>query len=117
MAHPWRAKQFSFGYAAEWLPPGQTVWRIVKEPGPDGKKRPRVLPTIREALQVATDTYLRSVEPEIRATLPFDPQRAKSRLEEDAEQWLRSKREDVKAAHVLRKPGRKQVIVMKGRAR
>lgn len=117
MTDPWRAKQFGIGYSAEYLPCGQASWRILRERKADGKVAPRSFPTVRDAIRAAKDAYLRSVEPEIRASLPFDPERVKSKLEADAEQWLKSKREDVKAAHTLRKPGRKQVIVMRGRAR
>lgn len=111
MTDPWRAKHFGIGYSAEWLPCGQHTFRILREAG-----KVKVFPSASEALKAAKDRFLKSLEPEIRATLPADPSRMADKLKAEAESWLKSSRQDVQAATALRKPGRKQVVVMRGRA-
>lgn len=111
MTDPWRTRQFGTGYSAEWLPTGQANWRILRKEG-----QVRIFRTAREALKAAKDRFLRSLEPEIRATLPTDPDRIAEKLKAEAESWLKSSRQDKQSATTLRKPGRKQVIVMRGRA-
>lgn len=111
MSDPWRAKQFGSGYSAEWLPTGQATWRILRKGG-----EVHVFRTAREALRAAKERFLRYLEPEIRATLPADPDRMTQKLKAEAESWLKSSRQDKQAATTIRKPGRRQVIVMRGRA-
>ncbi len=111
MSDPWRARQFGVGYSAEWLPTGQYSWRILREAG-----KVNIFPSAREALRAAKERFLKSLEPEIRATLPADPDRMADKLKAEAESWLKSSREDKQAATTLRKPGRRHVIVMRGRA-
>ncbi|MGE0290376.1 MAG: hypothetical protein AB7I42_25015 [Bradyrhizobium sp.] len=112
MSDPWRAKQFDKGYSAEFLPPGQRTWRMVKSGG-----EPIVFGSFSEAHGAAKNAFLQRLEPTIRATLPVDPDRIAAKLADEAENWLKSKREDVKASSTLYRPGRKHVIVMAGRAR
>ncbi|MGB3898168.1 MAG: hypothetical protein WA973_06405 [Mesorhizobium sp.] len=115
MDKPWRAKQFMGGYSAEWLPPGQSIWRIVKSGG-----EAIVFPSRSAALDAAQNTYLQRLNPTIRATVQIDPEKAEARMEAkmlaDAESWLKSKREDVKRTETIHRPGRKKLIVMTGRA-
>lgn len=111
MTDPWRTRSFGSGYSAEWLPTGQRSWRILKKSGDV-----RIFPTAREALRAAKDKFMASLEPEIRATLPVDPGRIAEKLKAEAESWLKSSRDDRHAAETIRRPGRKQVIVMRGRA-
>lgn len=111
MSDPWRAKHFGIGYSAEWLPCGQHTFRILRENG-----KVKVFPSAREALKAAKERFLKSLEPEIRATLPADPDRMAEKMKAEAESWLKSSRQDKQAATTIRKPGRKQVIVMRGRA-
>jgi hypothetical protein len=112
MSDPWRTRQFGVGYSAEWLPVGQHTWRFLRT----AEKKVKVFRTAREALKAAKERFLRSLEPEIRATIPVDPDRMAEKLKAEAESWLKSSRQDKQAATTLRKPGRKQVIVMRGRA-
>lgn len=109
---PWRGKQFSGGYSAEYRPVGQHSFRFVKERG-----KPKVFPTVSEAIRAAQDAFLATLDGQTRATLPFDASRAEKRLSAEAEDWLRSSRQDVKAAHVNRQPGRKPFQEIRGRAR
>lgn len=111
MSDPWRTRQFGTGYSAEWLPSGQRSWRILKKNG-----KVHVFPNARDALRAAKAKFLSSLEPEIRATLPVDPDRVAEKLKAEAESWLKSTREDRQAAETIRRAGRKQVVVMRGRA-
>lgn len=111
MTDPWRAKQFGTGYSAEWLPIGMHTWRILREAG-----KVKVFRSARDALKAAKERFLKSLEPEIRATLPADPDRMAEKMKAEAEAWLKSSRQDKQSATTIRKPGRKQVIVMRGRA-
>ncbi|MCO5144571.1 MAG: hypothetical protein M9895_00180 [Aquamicrobium sp.] len=110
MSDPWRAKHFGVGYSAEWLPCGQRTFRILRESG-----KVKVFPTAREALKAAKERFLKSLEPEIRATLAADPDRMAEKMQAEAEAWLKSSRQDKQDATTIRKPGRKHVIVMRGR--
>lgn len=112
MTDPWRASQFRHGYSAEWLPPGQASWRIIKHAG-----EPVVFPTRRQAHQAAKDMYLSRIDGNIRATLPVDPERIAAKMTADAEQWLVTKREERKREETLFRAGRKPVIVMPGKVR
>lgn len=109
---PWRAKQFATGYSAEYLPAGQRSWRIVKSAG-----NVVVFRSMREAIAGAENAYLRLLEPTIRATLPVNPDRLSAKLSDEAENWLRSKREDVQKRETLHRPGKKPLIVLPGRVR
>lgn len=111
MSDPWRSRHFGAGYSGEWLPCGQSTWRIIKEHG-----KVKIFPSGRAAREAAKDKFLASLEPEIRSTLPADPDRMSRKLSAEAEQWLKSSRKDRQNATTIRKPGRKVVIVMKGRA-
>lgn len=117
MTDPWRARHFGSGYSAEYLPTGQHSWRLAR--GADGK--PLVLPNRMEAEEAAKAAFLRSCEPEIRATCQRDPddaaQRMADKLAANAEDWLRSSRSDKQAASIMHRKGGKRVLVMAGRAR
>jgi hypothetical protein len=108
---PWRAQQFGRGYSAEWLPPGQRSWRIVKSGG-----SPIVFATRSEALGAAENAYVQRVEGHVRATLPVDPERLEAKLNAEAESWLRTSREDRKKAETQYRPGRKPLFCLPGRA-
>lgn len=109
---PWRASHFKNGYAAEFLPPGQRSFRIVKSGG-----EPIVFPSTRAAIAAAENAYLQRLEPKIRATLPVDQKRVAAKLADEAENWLKSKHADVKASSIVRQAGRKPFQVVAGRAR
>lgn len=111
MTDPWRARQFGVGYSAEWLPTGQHSWRILREAG-----KVKTFPSAREALKAAKERFLKSLEPEIRATLPVDPDRMADKLKAEAESWLKSNRQDVKKAEIHYRPGKKPFKSMRGRA-
>lgn len=115
MNDPWRAQHFGSGYSAEFLPLGQRTWRIVKSGGV-----PIVFPTTRLAREAAKNAYLQRLEPNIRATIERSPEDAQARMEakllDEAENWLKSSRENVKAAETVHRPGRRRLIVMAGRA-
>lgn len=107
---PWRARHFGAGYSAEYLPLGQASWRIYRLKGVV-----QVYGTIREAEQQAKDAFLRSLEPEIRATLPFDATKAERRLHAEAETFVRSSRADLKKQRIERRPGGKSFTVTPGK--
>ncbi|WP_144378499.1 hypothetical protein [Mesorhizobium amorphae] len=115
MDDPWRAQHFGSGYSAEFLPLGQRTWRIVKSGGV-----PIVFPTTRLAREAAKNAYLQRLEPSIRATIERSPEDAQARMEakllDEAENWLKSSRENVRAAETVHRPGRRRLIVMAGRA-
>lgn len=111
MSDPWRARQFGYGYSAEWLPVGQRTWRILKEAG-----KVKQFPTAVDALRAAKNRFLETLEPEIRATLPADPDRIAQKLKAEAESWLKSSRQDKQNATAIRKAGRRHVVVMRGKA-
>lgn len=112
MNDPWRAKHFGIGYSGEYLPIGQHTWRFVKSGG-----KPITFPTATQAREAAKNAYLQRLEPTIRATLPVDPERVAAKLADEAENWLRSKREDVQAMTTMHKAGKRPVVVLPGRAR
>lgn len=109
---PWRGRQFQGGYSAEYLPPGQRSWRIVKE-----KCQPKVFPTVSQAIRAAQDAYLSIVDGKTRASLPVDPGRIAAKLQAEAEDWLRSNRQDVKGTATHYRPGKKPFQETRGRAR
>ncbi|MDI1262262.1 MAG: hypothetical protein PS018_03275 [bacterium] len=111
MNNPWRAKHFGDGYSAEYLPIGQRTWRIVRSGG-----KPIEFPTRAAAEREAEAAYLRSMEPSIRATRPVDPERVAAKLADEAENWLKSKREDRQAQTTIHKAGKRPVLVLQGKA-
>lgn len=111
---PWRAAQFGAGYAAEFIPSGQRTWRIVRRAG-----KPAVFATVgeaRKAAERAYHAYLARLEPDVRSTIPVDPERVAEKLTAEAETWLRSRREDIKAQALIRRPGRRPLLVINGRS-
>lgn len=109
---PWRGKQFMGGYSAEYLPPGQRSWRIIKERG-----KAKVFASVSQAIRAAQDAYLASVDGKTRASLPVDPDRIAAKLRAEAEDWLQSNRADVKASFTHHRPGKKPFQETRGRAR
>lgn len=107
----WRARHYGAGYSAEYLPPGQTNWRILRQ-----NKQVMVFLTAREAIQAAKARYLELHEPPIRSTTD-KPERLEEKLKADAEQWLRSTREDRKKSTTIFGKNRRQIPVWRGRAR
>lgn len=106
----WRARHYGIGYSAEYLPPGQTNWRILR-----ANKQVMVFPTAREAREAAKARYLEMHEPPIRSTTG-KPDNLEDKLKAEAEQWLRSSREDRKKAHEIIGKNRRRILVMRGRA-
>lgn len=98
------------GYVAEFLPVGQRTWRMLKSGG-----KPIVFETSKAARDAAENAYLARLEPNIRATVPQDPNKIAAKLSDEAENWLRSKREDHKNAHVEPRPGKKPYTVLRGK--
>lgn len=105
---PWRARQFMGGYSAEWLPPGQRTFRIIKAKG-----QAVVFASFPAALRAAQDAFLKASSPEIRATLPIDPARLKSKLEAEAEGWLKVRRG---SSDTIYRPGKRPILTLKGTA-
>lgn len=106
---PWRAKQFKTGYSAEYLPPGQRSWRFVKSGG-----EVIVFGSFGDALGAAENAYLQKLEPNIRATLPVDPERLEAKWAAKAEDWLRIKRGGSET--IYRGHGKKPLLTLKGSA-
>lgn len=109
---PYRASQFRGGYVAEFLPPGQRTWRMLKADG-----EPKLFPSWKAARDAAYSAFMLRLEPNIRSTMPVDPERLKSNLEAQAEDWLRSKREDVRRSEIIRVPGKRPLLKVPGKAR
>lgn len=112
---PWRAQQFSGGYSAEFRPPGQRSFRILKS---DGKAV--VFTTRSAALDAAENAYLLRVEPPLRSSVEVSPEvkeaKLESKLADEAENWLRSNRRDIKNAETVYRAGKRPLKVMVGRA-
>lgn len=111
MMKPWRSGHFKGGYVAEFLPVGQRTWRMVKSGG-----EPVIFPTSRAAVSAAENAYIARLEPTIRATLPVNPERLEAKLTAEAEQWIRSSREDKQKQTTMHRAGKRQVIILSGRA-
>ena len=92
------------------LPTGQCSWRILREAG-----KVKVFRSARDALKAAKERFLKSLEPEIRATLPADPDRMAEKMKAEAEAWLKSSRQDVKKAETHYRPGKRPFKSMRGR--
>lgn len=110
-----RASQFDGGYSAEFLPVGERSWRIVRSGG-----KPIPFASRRAALAAAENALIQRMEPTIRATIQRSPEEAEARMEaimaDEAENWLRSKRSDVKGRDVRYEAGRRPLVVLRGRA-
>jgi hypothetical protein len=109
---PWRSGHFKNGYVGEFLPCGQRTWRMVKSGG-----EPNIFPSRAEAISAAENAYIARLEPTIRATQPVNPERVEAKLADEAENWLRSMREDVQKQTEMHRPGKRAVVVLAGRAR
>lgn len=107
---PWRARHYGEGYSAEYLPIGESNWRILRKNGVV-----RIFRTAREARQAAKERYFERLEPEVRASLPVDPERVASKLKAEAEQWIKSSRGDMKKKTTICGKNRRQITVIKGR--
>lgn len=108
----WRARHYGAGYSAEYLPPGQANWRILRK-----NKKVAVFATARDALEAAKARYLDIHEPKIRSTVEGKPDGLAEKLQAEAEQWLKSSRKDKKDASTLIGKNRRPIIVMRGKAR
>ncbi|MFC3208120.1 hypothetical protein [Aquamicrobium soli] len=111
MDKPWRVRHFKTGFSAEYLRCGMGHWRFVL----DGKQ-PKLFVDRREARCAAEDAYLASLDASVRSSLPVSEDKIARNLEMAREQFLKSKREDVKRTETIHRPGRKKLIVMTGRA-
>lgn len=113
---PWRGRRFGNGYTAEFLPSGEKNWRFVREIG-----APKVFPTRASAAEAAKQAFLARYEPPIRATIERseteESERMASKLASEAERWLKSDRQDVKAAQTHYRAGKRAFVAMQGRAR
>lgn len=107
----WRARQCGIGYSAEYLPPGQTNWRILRR-----SKQVMIFPTARDAREAAKARYLEIHEPRIVSTTEDKPDRLEDKLLAEAEQWLKSSRKDRKDASTLIGKNRRRIMVMRGKA-
>lgn len=112
---PWRGRQFGAGYTAEFLPSGEKTWRFVRENG-----APKVFPTRAMAAEAAKQAFLARYEPPIRATIERseseESERMASKLAGEADAFLRSSRQDVKAAQTHYRAGKRAFVAMQGKA-
>jgi hypothetical protein len=109
---PYRGSQFGTGYSAEWLPPNQHTWRILRQAG-----KVMVFPTQQQAKEAAEVAYWAEPRAKRVAGLPFDEQALADKMAASVEDWLISRRKDRQAQQVLHKPGRRPLVVIPGRAR
>jgi hypothetical protein len=112
---PWRGRQFGTGYSAEYRPAGEATWRIVRRDG-----EVAVYPTRAEAVEAAKQAFLARYETPIRATIQRseeeETQRMAEKLAGEADAFLRSSRQDVKAAQTHHRAGKRAFVEMRGRA-
>lgn len=90
--------------------PGASQWRYIKENGVR-----RVFPTEKAALEAARDTALRILFPAIHSTT--EPSEKKVAEALGVEEWLRSKRQDIKNAKTVYRPGNRPFTAVTGKAR
>lgn len=85
-------------------------WRYLR--GKGGEKR--TFPTAQAAEKAAKERAFDILFPETRSTVaPTDAEVAEKL---GVSEWLRSKRADIKKQTTMHRPGKRQVIVMNGRA-
>lgn len=105
----WRSMTFAGKIYGIYRLPGASQWRYLKEKGAR-----KAFPTERDAITAARDKALSILFPQMTSSLPLDDKKVAESL--GVEQWLKSRREDVKKAQTLRRPGRRAVVVVRGRA-
>ncbi len=108
-ATPYRGAQFGAGYSAEFLPPGQSIWRYVKQ-----DKKIAVFPTYEAARRAAERAYWSDPKAKRAIAGDLDEEALAAKIQAKAEDWLRVNRAP---PVVMRQPGKKAVSVFKGRAR
>lgn len=89
--------------------PGANQWRYLKEKG-----EKREFATEREARDAARDRALAILFPVIHSTAAPTEKALAETL--GVEQWLQSRREDRKRAATEYRPGKRPLVVMRGRA-
>lgn len=107
----WQALTFGHKIYAIFRLPGASQWRYLKNK--DGSKRTFI--TEREARAAAKSKAMDILFPKTTGTIDLDDRKVAETL--GVEQWLQSKRADIKAAKTLHKPGRRQVVVVRGKVR
>jgi hypothetical protein len=107
--HPsWQAITFNGQILAAYKLPGGS-WRYLRK---DGEKQ--TFPSAAAAEKAARERALNILFPAMRSTVaPTDAEVADKLGLSD---WLRSKREDVKKQQTMHRAGKRQVIVLSGRA-
>jgi hypothetical protein len=99
------------GYSAEYIPHEQHTWRMLKKGG-----KPIIFLTRREAEKAAAQAFLSTIDGKTRSTLPVNPERLEAKLSAEAEQWIRSSREDKQKQTTMHRAGKRQVVILSGRA-
>lgn len=88
--------------------PGAANWRYLREKG-----EKRTFPTQEAAASAAREKVLSILFPPMRGTIA--PEDAKVAESLGVEQWLRTRRQDAKAAQTIYKPGKRPLYVVKGK--
>lgn len=106
----WGSKPYDGGYAGYFALPGAGTARFVRKNG-----QVVVLADEREARDLAREVCLGILYPTIRHTRESeqDDPIAKALGVDD---WIRSRREDIKNATTMHRAGRRPVLVMKGKS-
>lgn len=104
----WQSLEFGHKIYGIYKLPGMSQWRYLRDK--TGEKRTFI--TAREAEKAARDRALEILFPAVRGVVT--EKEAAEAL--GVEEWLRSRRADVKSASIVREAGRKPYKVMTGRA-
>lgn len=88
--------------------PGAANWRYLREKG-----ERRAFSTEREAREAARDRALSILFPPIHSSKDPDEKKVAETL--GVEDWLQTKRQDIKDARKLHRSGKRTVVVVKGR--
>lgn len=105
----WSSLTFGHRIYAIYRLPAGSQWRYLK----DAKGEKRTFLTTREAEKAARDRALELLFPPAHGVVT--EKEAAEAL--GVEEWLRSRREDKKAAYVERRAGKRPLVVVQGRAR
>lgn len=107
----WQALTFGHKIYAIYRLPGMPNWRYLK----DAKGEKRTYITEREARAAAEARAKELLFPKLTGTMPMDDKKVAETL--GVEEWLQSKRQDIKAAKTIRKAGRRPLVVVQGKVR
>lgn len=93
-----------------YLLPGASQWRYVREGG-----KAKAFPSEKAAQDAARQAALDRLFPRIVSTIDKADRKAAEAL--GVEEWLRSRRQDVKSARTVHRPGKPPFVMQRGKVR